>query len=181
MSESAVAERYGRAIFELGTESGQLSMLVDQLRKFEATLNGQNDLLPVLTSPVLPDEQRDGVITQVARRLGCGEVATNTLRLLGRRQRLHSLSEINRRLVSLTDNKNGVIRVVVTAPKPLGESYFQRLTTEVEKATGRKAIIERREDPSLIAGVIVQIGDNTVDGSLKGRLEEFERQLLTAQ
>ncbi|MEN9577677.1 MAG: hypothetical protein RJA70_686 [Pseudomonadota bacterium] len=181
MSESAVAERYGRAIFELGTETGQLTPLVDQLRKFDATLKGDNDLLAVLTSPVVLDEQRDGVIAQVARRLGCAEAATNAIRLLARRHRLRALGDINKRLLSLTDEKNGVVRVVVTMAKPLTESYFQRLTVEVEKSTGRKAIIERREDPTLISGVIVQIGDNTVDGSIRGRLEEFERQLLTAQ
>jgi F0F1-type ATP synthase delta subunit len=41
-------------------------------------------------------------------------------------------------------------------------------------------VLERRNDPSLIAGVVTQIGDNTIDGSLSGRLREIERQLMQA-
>jgi F-type H+-transporting ATPase subunit delta len=41
--------------------------------------------------------------------------------------------------------------------------------------TQRKVVIERRQDPSLIAGVVTRIGGNTIDGSVRGRLMEIER------
>ena len=48
---------------------------------------------------------------------------------------------------------------------------------ELESATSRKVAIDRQQDPSLIAGVVTRIGDNTIDGSVKGRLAEIARQL----
>ena len=57
---------------------------------------------------------------------------------------------------------------------------MQRLKAELEAATQRKIELERREDPSLIAGFVTRIGDNTIDGSVKGRLHEIERQLVGA-
>ena len=44
--------------------------------------------------------------------------------------------------------------------------------------TQRRIVIERRQDPSLIGGVVTRIGDNTIDGSVRGRLTEIERQLV---
>ncbi len=58
------------------------------------------------------------------------------------------------------------------------DSFYQKLTAELEAATARKIVLERREDPSLIAGFVTRIGDNTIDGSVRGRLNEIERQLV---
>ena len=44
--------------------------------------------------------------------------------------------------------------------------------------TGQRVVIDRREDPSLIAGVITRIGDIVIDGSLRARLAEMQNALM---
>jgi len=83
-------------------------------------------------------------------------------------------------LAHLADEKVGVLRATVTSAEPLSEDYYQKLASELEKRTSRKILLERRQDPTLIAGVITRIGDHTIDGSLKGRLAALERQLLAS-
>jgi F-type H+-transporting ATPase subunit delta len=80
-------------------------------------------------------------------------------------------------LATLADEKAGVVRATVTSAGPLPDSFYERLTKELETATQRKVAIDRQEDPTLIAGVVTRIGDNTIDGSVKGRLAEIERLL----
>ena len=58
------------------------------------------------------------------------------------------------------------------------DSFYQKLVAELEAATARKIVLERREDPTLIAGFVTRIGDNAIDGSVRGRLTEIERQLV---
>ncbi len=181
MSESAAAERYARAIFELGEESGQLPQLAEQLGRFNQTLSGSPQLLSVLLNPTLEESKRDAIIKSVASRLALNPTATNAVRLLSERHRLRVLPEINERLRSLADEKQGVVRVTVTSAQALPDSYFQRLSQEIAQTTGKRVVLEKKQDPSLIAGVVTQIGDNTIDGSLKGRLQEYERQLLAAE
>ena len=72
------------------------------------------------------------------------------------------------------------MRATVTAATTLPESFYEKLKGELEGITGRKIVLDRREDPSLIAGVVTRIGDNTIDGSLRGRLEHIERKLVSA-
>jgi F-type H+-transporting ATPase subunit delta len=177
MSGGAVAERYARAIFELGVEAGQVVALSEQVRSFADSYAGSRELQAVLDNPMVEPEKRQAILVDIAGKVGLSGVGLNAIRMLAARNRLASLPEIARRLASLADEKAGVVRAVVTSAGPLPESFYERLMKELESATSRKVAIDRQQDPSLIAGVVTRIGDNTIDGSVKGRLAEIERQL----
>jgi F-type H+-transporting ATPase subunit delta len=177
MSGGAVAERYARAIFELGVEAGQVVALSEQIRSFADTYAASRELQAVLDNPMVDVSKRRAVLVDVAGQVGLSGVGLNAVRLLAERKRLASLPEIARRLASLADEKAGVVRATVISAGPLPESFYERLISELESATLRKVAIDRQQDPSLIGGVVTRLGDNTIDGSVKGRLAEIERQL----
>lgn len=179
-SESAVADRYARAIFEIGVETGKLGDLAAEIGRAASTYAANPDLRSILDNPLVAEEQREAVLKDIAGRLGLSEIATNSVRLLARRRKLRALPDVARRLGALSDEQAGILRARVTSARELPETYFRELTVRLEKATGKKIVLERRQDPSLIAGLVTQIGDNTIDGSLKGRLHDLERQLLQA-
>jgi F-type H+-transporting ATPase subunit delta len=177
MSDQTIAERWARAIFELGTETGQLRELVDQVQAAGAAYAASPELRSVLDNPLIDAPRRGAVLAEVASRLGVGPLANNTLRLLAARRRLRALPEIARQLSALSDEKAGLVRATVSSAAPLDEGYYQKLTAELERSTGKKIIVERRTDPSLLGGVVTRLGDHTIDGSLRGRLEELGRRL----
>lgn len=177
MSQAAIAERYARAIFELAAEGGQVGPVSAQLKSFADVLAGSAELRAVLENPTLVEATRDALLKDVGARLGMSPVALDSVRLIAQRRRLPAISEIATILTRLADEKAGVLRATVTSAKPLPEDYYQRLSQELEKRTQRKIVLERQQDPSLIAGVVTRIGDHTIDGSLKGRLAAMERQL----
>lgn len=180
MNYGPVVERYARAIFELGVESGQLELLSQKIGEFARAYAGSPELRSVLDNPLVDEPSREAVLSEIAARLGLSQLALNAVRLLAQRRRLHSLPDIARRLSSLGDERVSILRATVTSAVPLSETYYNQLQQELERATKRKIVIERREDPTLIAGVVTRIGDNTIDGSVKGRLIELERRLLQA-
>lgn len=177
MSDGTIAERYARAIFEIGAEAGQVVALSEQIRSFADTYASSRELQAVLDNPMVDAEKRAAMLVDVANRVGLTGVGLNAIRLLAERNRLASLPAIARRLASLADEKAGVVRAVVTSAGPLPESFYERLMKELESATLRKVVIDRQQDPSLIAGIVTRIGDNAIDGSVKGRLAEIQRQL----
>jgi len=180
MSNSAVADRYARAIFELADEAGQGSTLTQQLKNFAAAYSQSPELRAVLGNPLVSDGDRDAVLKEIASRLGLSPLATTSVRYIASRRRLSALPDIARRLGGLADEKAGVVRASVTSAGQLSESYYEKLKAELEAATGRKIVLERKQDPSLIAGVVTRIGDSTIDGSVRGKLEQLERQLQSA-
>ncbi len=180
MSQSTVAERYARAILELADEAGQLSQITDQVNSVAAAFAESAELRAITTNPAVEGSARDLMLKDIGERLGLSMIAMNALRLMARRGRLHALPEVAVMLAHLADEKVGVLRATVTSAEPLSEDYYQKLASELEKRTSRKILLERRQDPTLIAGVVTRIGDHTIDGSLKGRLAALERQLLAS-
>ena len=178
MSAAPVADRYARAIFELGAETGQLAPITEQVRRFAEVYAGSPELRAVLDNPIIDQGQRDGVLADVSARLGLMGNALNLIKLLASRKKLRVIADIARRLDRFSDEKAGVVRATVTSAGPMPDTFYQKLVAELEAATARKIVLERREDPTLIAGFVTRIGDNTIDGSVRGRLTEIERQLV---
>lgn len=180
MSLDAVAERYARAIFELGQEANQLTQVTDQIRKLADAYSSSAELRTVLDNPLVSEDKREAVLKAIATRLGMGELSTNSVRLMASRHRLAALPEVARKLGALADDRAGIVRASITSAGPLSEAYYTKLKAALEKSTGKKVVLERIQDPSIIAGVVTRIGDNTIDGSVRGRLRDLERQLVSA-
>jgi F-type H+-transporting ATPase subunit delta len=180
VSQSTVAERYARAILELADESGQVSQVTEQIKSLAAAYSESEELRSITANPAVDGTARDAMLKDLGTRVGASPIAMNAVRLMARRGRLSALPEVAEMLGFLADQKAGVLRATVISAEPLSESYCQQLASELEKRTNRKVVLERRQDPSLIAGVVTRIGDHTIDGSLKGRLAALERQLLAS-
>jgi F-type H+-transporting ATPase subunit delta len=177
MSESVVAERYAKAMFELGLESGQLAMLTDELRSVANAYKDSPELRSVLDDPRIDEDQIISLVESLARRLALSVVAKNSLLVLVRRRRIRALPEIVTRLASLTDERTGLLRASVTSAVPLGEEQARQLSEELERLTGKRIVLECHSDPSLLGGLVTRIGDHVVDASLRGRFDEIERRL----
>lgn len=178
MSYAAIAERYARAIFELGLEGNQLPQLSEQIQRVASVFESSEELREIMDNPVVDDERRDALLKDLGARLGLAQLTLNAVRLIAERRRLRALPEIAKAVQRLADENAGVLRATVTSAQPLSDEYYRQLIAQLENATQRKILLEKHQDPSLIAGVVTTIGDHTIDGSLRGRLGILERQLV---
>lgn len=177
MSRAVVATRYARAIFDLGVETNTLPELCEKVGRFARLYAESDELKSVLDNPMVEPEKREVILRDVADRVGLSGTALNAVRLLASRHKLAALPEIAKQLGSLSDQKAGLVRATVTTAVRMPESFYERLRGELEAATARRIVIERREDPAIIGGVVTRIGDNTIDGSVRGQLAEIERSI----
>jgi len=178
MTKSPVAVRYARAIFELGVESGDPSMLIEQLRQVSACLEGHAELRQVLGDPMIDPSQQQKVLDALAARLQLSKLASNSLRQLAARRRLRELPEIVAELLDLADQRAGVVRATITSAAPLLPEQTTQLRGELERLTGKRVLVEHEVDPSLLGGWIARVADHVVDTSVRGRLAEIERRLV---
>ena len=93
--------------------------------------------------------------------------------------RIASLPDIARAHRGLVDEHAGRIRATVTSARPLDPVLETRLKTALEKQSGKTVILEKREDPSIVGGLITQLGDIIYDGSVRTQLLEMREQLLS--
>lgn len=178
MSWETVAKRYAQAIFELGIESSSVASLTDEVKQMAHVYETSADLRGILDNPLVSEGDRQAVIDELAARMGLSATGKNTLGLLAERRRMPALPAIAKELGRLADERAGILRGTVTSATPLTETYFHKLQREVERLTGKKVLLERHQDPGLIAGLVVRIGDRIIDGSARARLEQVREQLL---
>jgi F-type H+-transporting ATPase subunit delta len=179
-SLGAVAERYAQAIFELGVESGNLESLASSFTAFAATYRGSPELQAALSNPLFTRADRQKVLTQVAERLKVPALGVRALLVMAARRKLPAIAETAARLNQLFDEKEGVVRAQVTTALPMPESYYVTLTSQREKATRRRVVLERDVDSDLVAGAVARLGDAIIDASVRGRLNRFEHEVLSA-
>lgn len=177
MSMSRVAIRYARAIFELGVESGQLTVLTEQLREVAAACRTSPELGRLFDDPLLEVADQTKVIDALSNRLGLSQTARSTLRLLVARGRMNTLSDIVDQLVSMADDRAGVVRATVTSAQPLMPPQSVAIRDELERLTGKRVIVDHRQDASLLGGWVARVADHVVDASLRGRFAEIGRRL----
>jgi F-type H+-transporting ATPase subunit delta len=178
MIAGVVARRYANALLELGHEIGQLDALVEEISEVASAYESSPELRAALGNPLFPYAVKKAILTDLASTIGLGQTAKNALFLLNERRRMPALPGIAKLLREMTDRKKGLLRAEVVTAAPLSEAYYARLQQQLEKMTGRKVVIDRREDASILAGVVTRIGDTVYDGSLQTRLNELKHALL---
>ena len=180
MSSETIAQRYARAIFELGVEGSELSRLVEDIRKLAQVYEESPEMHQMMGNPLIPEEARLATIREIGERLGLSPLGMNAAGLLTRRKRLFALAAIVKELDRLSDEQAGVARATVTSAEPLSDAYAERLSQELSAATGKKIVLHRKHDPDLLARLVVRIGDQVIDGSARARLSALLTQLLSA-
>ncbi|MGD0529743.1 MAG: ATP synthase F1 subunit delta [Polyangiaceae bacterium] len=178
MSVSIVARRYAKALLELGVESSSLDRLVEELSTVSAAWETSAELRNAIENPLVGIAMKKGVIGELAEQIGATPTTKNALLLLVERRRTQALPEIARYVREMADLRKGVVRAEVTTAAPLSEAYYGRLQVQLEKMTGKKVVVDRKTDPTLIAGVVTRIGDRILDGSLRTRLQSIKDSLM---
>ena len=118
------------------------------------------------------------------QKLGQALATGNTVVLKPAPNTPFNATRLGRLIAEKTDFPPGAVNVVTASDHFVGEELTLSPKVDLISFTGstvvgKRIIVEHEEDPSLIGGVLVRVGDNTFDGSIRGRLEELERQLLT--
>ena len=178
MIPGVIAKRYATALLELGAEAGDLDAVVTQIGRAAELYEGSAELRNAFDDPLVNAASKKAILAELAERLGLDATAKNALSLILERRRIRALPAIAQRLREMADAKRGIVRAEVQTAMPLPEEYFEKLQRELERITGQRVALDPRQDPSILAGVVVRIGDSVYDGSLRARLEQLKTALM---
>lgn len=176
MSNHAVAQRYADALFQLGRAQENLEALDADLDGIAAILKDSTDLGLLWDSPIVSTVDKKAITTQLFE--GKIQAATlNTLLLMFDNKRGTSILGLQAAFRERYDVHRKRMTVRVVTALPLGTEQATDLKRELAKATEREIEMETALDPEIIGGIVVTIGDQVIDNSLRGRLEALARTL----
>jgi F-type H+-transporting ATPase subunit delta len=176
----AVAQRmYARALFEAAQEAGRVDGVAGDIAALASAIDAVPELRAFLRNPQIDPAGKAAVLEQLAE--GADELVRNFVRLAAEKSRAGEIPEVSAELEALVARAQNRLAVELTTAHELSDDEATSIVQAIEKASGRAVEATRTVDPTLIGGIVLQVGSHRADGSVRGRLERLRHELATAQ
>ncbi|HZQ97727.1 MAG TPA: ATP synthase F1 subunit delta [Chloroflexota bacterium] len=176
MAAESVARRYARALFELALERDEpLESWLSDLQAIQAAIEDPA-VRPVLVSPKLSFERKRELVDRALS--GLDPLRRNFVYVLIERGRIDLLGAVVREFRAMMLEHQGVAEATVTTAVPISDAEADRIAALLARLVGRRVILERQVDPSIIGGVVARVGDRLINGSVAESLAALRRQLV---
>ena len=177
MANRLSGQRYAQAIFELALEHQQLEQW-DQDLRLAADVLGDDEFAVFLGHADVPQERKISAIESVLSE--ANPLVRNLVSLMVTRGGVAAMRDVQEGYSQLLDDHLGRQRAEITTAVELSPEELERITEFVGRLVGREVVLTTRVDENILGGLIVQIGDQLLDGSSATGLERM-RQVVRAQ
>jgi F-type H+-transporting ATPase subunit delta len=176
MEEIAVV--YARSLFEAALDADKLDVVREQLGEFADALDGDHELQVFFFSPYFStQEKKDGLHKAVD---GAEELFMNFLELLLENHRMPAIFRTRRNYDHLWEAHNRLLPVEVTSAVALDEETVRHIGDRIAEQTGRKVELSSTVQPDILGGIVVRVGNQVLDASIRNRLETLRKQVVRA-
>lgn len=178
--KNTIANRYAQGLFNLAKEK---SLVEDILKDCEGILTiykGNESLQAFLENPKVTKAQKQEIFEKGIKE-SINQFTYDFIMLLIDKGRIAQLKNSLNQFITLSNIAKGLLDVQVTSASELSPEQKESLKSQLEKATGKTIEIENIIDPLIIGGLIIKIGNNVIDGSLRNQINKIRESLLKAQ
>ncbi len=172
---ASLAGRYATALFALAQEKNSIDAVQASLNTLSEALAESDDLKELTNSPVLSRDDAGKAIAAIAKSLGLDTLTTNVLGVLAANRRLDQIPAVIRAFSTLASGYRGEITAEVTSAHPLDDKQIDALKAQLKKRVGSDVSVSTAVDPSILGGLVVKIGSQMIDSSIKTRLNTLSQ------
>lgn len=177
MSTSVVSKRYGVALFELAKEKGQIDSIQQELLEVKKVFQTNQELEQLLNNPKLAMLKKKELLSNLFQQ--ANPLIQNTLYVMLEKNRLAEVVNTIDGFIEQANEAAGIAEAKVFSTRALTVEESQGISTAFASKVGRQSLqIDNIIDPTLIGGIRIQIGNHIYDGSLSGKLERMQRDLI---
>ncbi|MFS0783852.1 F0F1 ATP synthase subunit delta [Bacillus sp. 1P06AnD] len=177
MSNTIVANRYGAALFELAKEKGALDSIIEEARIVKEVFSSNQEFLSFLSNPKITMEQKKQLLNEAFSTTS--QEMRNTLSLMLDTHRTAEIALMAEHVVELVNEEKSVAEAEVYTTRPLTDAERESISTVFAAKVGKKSLkIDNIVNSELLGGIKLRIGNRIFDGSISGKLERLEKQLL---
>jgi F-type H+-transporting ATPase subunit delta len=173
-----LADVYARSLFEVGKETGSLDDLHEQVGQFADELAENREMQMFFFSPYFSStEKKDGIDKVVD---GGDENFLRFLELLAERHRMPVLFRIRRAFDQLWAEEQNLLNVEITSAVELDRETVDGIGRKIEEQTGRNIELSSHVDPEVLGGLVLRVGNQILDASIRSRLDRLRKQVAQA-
>jgi F-type H+-transporting ATPase subunit delta len=174
---ATIARNYAEALFALGEKSGQTEAYADLVEALAAAVAASPRVEAVLMSPKIPRSAKAELLGRAVSQAPKEFVLF--IQAVVKRGRQLLFGEIARAYAGLLDLKHNRIHAGITLAREPDPAVRKQITDALSSALGKEIIAGYAVDPAILGGAIVRIGERRMDGSVRRKLAQLRRQLLT--
>ena len=173
---NVIADRYAQALFEVGEETQTTSELYQELSELVKILNENNDFYSFLKSPLISCEDKKTVMQNVFKNQ-LSDSMNNFLKIVIDKDRMSAIENIKESYKSLLNDKNNVLEGTAITAVALSEEEIKDLEKNLSKKYNKNVTLTNVVDDAILGGVLVKLGNEEIDGTVRTRLSNIKKQL----
>lgn len=171
---SGLAGRYAIALYELAEQDGSLDRIAEDLQSLKGMIAESEDLRRLVRSPVIGWEEQYRALDAILDKAGAQDLTRKFVGMVAQSRRLFALADMCEAFLAERARRRGEVTAKVTTAAALSEAQSKALGDQLKKALGSTVTIDATVDPSLLGGMIVQVGSRMVDTSLRTKLNKLQ-------
>jgi len=171
--KASLAGRYASALFELASESGNVTAVERDLEKLDQALVESAELRALIRNPEISREALGRVFVGLGEHLELDALTRNFLGVLAANRRVAELPAVIRAFQVIAAAQRGEVTAEVATAHPLTDEQLATLEQKLRAREGRTVKVKTRVDPDLLGGIVVTIGSRRLDNSIRTRLNSL--------
>lgn len=171
-----VTKRYAKALFDVAEEKNTLEAFEQEALKISEILKENISFLQILGHPNILQEEKIKLVEEAFDGNASNEIV-GLLVLLVKKSRENYMIDILDEFVNMAKVAQGFLQATVTSAIPLQQEQLSKIKSNIENNTSKKIELNAVVDESIIGGMIIQVGDKVIDGSIKGKMQALKSDL----
>ena len=177
MKRSKNVQLYARAILELAEEKNDVNLFVKDFDFLFGLESSEPNFTKFLKLPFYSIESKYKLLEQ-SLESKVSDLFLNFVKFLIKKNQIHLIHEIYREYLDSADLKENRVRVIITTVELLSKEEIEKMENSLAKKFDAKIVIQNVVSQEIIGGLILQVGDIYIDGSLKGKLDKIHKHIL---
>eukprot|EP00341_Mesodinium_pulex_P007418 CAMPEP_0116933120 /NCGR_PEP_ID=MMETSP0467-20121206/28839_1 /TAXON_ID=283647 /ORGANISM="Mesodinium pulex, Strain SPMC105" /LENGTH=211 /DNA_ID=CAMNT_0004613923 /DNA_START=50 /DNA_END=685 /DNA_ORIENTATION=+ len=176
--------RYAGAVYTSASKAGMLEKVENELVAFSSTLKSSPSFAAFLSNPTIPRGEKAVKLEQLlGEEKKISHITRNLFVTMSANGRIGDASKVVSAFLELMDESRGVLSVVITSAEPLKKKTLESVQASVMAMAGpgKQVQITTKEDPSIIGGLQILVGDKFLDLSVSSRIAEVTSALESSE
>ena len=175
---NSTSKRYALALYELSKEKSELEKTENEIINLKELLNTSVDFKNMISNPTISKQERIKAILKIAEYFHFSQTLKNFLGFITIKNRLFFLGRIIDSFLNIASINKGELKAKLVSSKQLSKKELENIQNELSKDFKSSIKVDYIYDPTLVAGLIIQVGSVMVDTSIKSKLKQLEKKML---
>lgn len=180
MSVKDIAFVYASSLVEIGREKNILNDIEDEIKTLSIVIEEDADLKKYLYSPQFTKESKKSIVKKCFSDK-FSDYIVNLLCVMIDNDRQSALNDVIKSFTDILDEMNNRARVTITSSEKLDKTTVDSILNQLKSVYKKEIIIKEKIDESIIGGIIINIGDIVIDGSIIKDIKKMRTGLLNSK